>query len=119
MSRDVLAEVRDVLTRPELRAKAPDLTPDKVAAFLSELAGYSTWIADVPEVYRLERDPKDSKYVNLAIAASAAYLVTWDRDLLSLMDRSSIQGREFAGRFPQVRILDPPTFLNELKNRPA
>ena len=62
----------------------------------------------------LERDPKDSKYINLAIAARAPYVVTRDKDLLDLMsDRPD--GIEFRRRFPALKIVDPATFVGEIK----
>lgn len=113
VSPDVLAEVRDVLTRPQVVAKAPALTPDVVNAFLRDVAGYATLVRSVPEVYTLERDPKDSKYINLALAAGAERIVTWDSDLLDLMDPGRAEGREFTGRFPALKIVQPPVFVRE------
>jgi predicted nucleic acid-binding protein len=55
---------------------------------------------------RDENDDKDERYINLALASSAAYLVTWDKDLLDLMDD---QG--FRLQFPQLTILEPPALL--------
>src|SRR5205809_2340692 len=49
-------EVRDVLTRPKLMAKAPRLTADVVDAFLRDMASYSTVIGEVPKVYWLDRE---------------------------------------------------------------
>lgn len=63
-----------------------------------------------PRVESLERDPKDEPYLNLAIATKAEYLVTRDRDLLDLMHDSSFQQR-----YPDLRILDPVEFLNEIR----
>ena len=60
----------------------------------------------VPETFKLERDPKDERYINLAIASTAAYLVTWDRDLLDLMD-----DKGFRRQFPGLTILEPPALL--------
>jgi predicted nucleic acid-binding protein len=62
LSADVLAEIRDVLTRPKLLAKYPALTEQAVDRFLGHYVGRARWIEDVPEHYVLARDPKDSKY---------------------------------------------------------
>lgn len=109
-SPDVLAEIHDVLTRPKLLAKYPALTEQAVDAFLAQQLRGAKWMSDVPEQYVLARDPKDSKYVNLAIAAGADYLVTSDRDLLELMEPASEVGQEFRSRFPGIRILEPTRF---------
>lgn len=115
MSQEVLAEIREVLNRPEHQAKFPALTPTAVDAFLAHYLRFAAWFSDVPEAFRLERDPKDSKYVNLALAAEAPYLVTTDRDLLDLMDQSTDTGSAFVKRFPTLRILDPMEFLRAIR----
>jgi len=116
LSPDVLAEIRDVVTRPKLRRKFPALTPQAVDAFVSRYLRRANWIVDVPGVYTVQRDPKDSKYVNLALAAAAPYLVTQDKDLLDLMKTDTPEGSEFCRRFANLKIVDPVTFLRELGN---
>ena len=106
----VLAEILDVLTRPKLVARYPALTAIAVDAFLTQFLRAALWIADVPEAYVLERDPKDSKYINLAIASGARFLVTSDLDLLELMATESAAGRDFRSRFPDIQILTPADF---------
>jgi putative PIN family toxin of toxin-antitoxin system len=107
---DVLAEIRDVLTRPKLVAKYPALTKQAVDAFLAQHLRMATWINDVPEHYVLARDPDDSIYLNLAITAGAPYVVTTDLDLLDLMDPQSTAGIDFCNRFPGVEIVGPAAF---------
>jgi len=114
LSPAVLAEIQDVLTRPRHQRQFPQLTPERVAEFLEEITRRSCLVEDVPEVYRLDRDPKDSKYVNLAIATAAPYLVTRDKDLLELMDATLPEGRDFRLRFPDLRILTPADFVQEI-----
>ena len=110
LSPDVLAEIRGVLTRPKLLAKYSALTPQAVDAFLAHYLRSAKWISEVPEHYVLARDPKDSKYLNLAITAMAPHLVTDDRDLLDLMKPQSTVGIDFRNRFPGVQILTPAAF---------
>ena len=114
MSRAVLSEIRDVLAREEYRDEFPALTDEAVAAFLREVLGLTRMIRKVPHVYTVERDPKDSKYVDLAAAAGASYLVTRDRDLLDLMKHTTRQGREFRRRFRKLIILEPGDFCREI-----
>ncbi|HEY2911138.1 MAG TPA: putative toxin-antitoxin system toxin component, PIN family, partial [Gemmataceae bacterium] len=45
----------------------------------------ATTIEPVPDAFELQRDPEDSKYLNLAIAANAKLIVSRDNDLLDLM----------------------------------
>ena len=51
-------------------------------------------------------------YLNLAIASSAAYLTTWDKDLLDLMNMV-----EFRQRFPLLTILEPPALVRALETK--
>jgi uncharacterized protein len=77
-----LSELVAVLNRPELARKSARFSELEIGRLLA-LAGRATVIE--PEVsVSFERDPKDAKFLELAIAAQADYLVTEDRDLLSL-----------------------------------
>lgn len=117
LSAEVLAEIRDVLTRPKLRARFPALSTDAVDAFLAQQISLAIWVNDVPEEFVLERDPDDSKYVNLAIAAGASHLVTDDLDLLDLMAPQSAAGIDFRTRFPSLQVVAPATFEAQLNQR--
>jgi putative PIN family toxin of toxin-antitoxin system len=110
LSPDVLAEIRDVLTRPKLRAKYPALSTLAVDAFLAQHLRSARWFNHVPEQFVLQRDPKDSKYLNLAIAAVAPFIVTLDLDLLDLMKHENAEGRVFRSRYPDIQILTPTQF---------
>ncbi len=114
VSPEVLAEVSDVLNRPKLRKKLPALTAGRAAAFLNDIAGFATLIADVPNLFRYDRDPKDEPYVNLAIAADARYLVSRDKDLLDLSD-----DEDFRLRFPGLVILDPAALIRKVERPPG
>jgi putative PIN family toxin of toxin-antitoxin system len=109
VSPEILSEVDDVLRRPKLRRKFPALTHEAVNAFLEDLRSRASLILEIPKVFEYPRDPKDEPYLNLAIAAEARYLVSFDNDLLDLMDDP-----DFRQRFPQLTILDPPAFLRAL-----
>ena len=103
---EVMAEVCDVLSRPKVRRKLPTLTDEAVEAFLRDILLRAVMLSEVPAAFRLERDPKDERYLNLALASQASYLVTWDRDLLDLMNDEG-----FRQQFPQLIILEPPALL--------
>src|SRR5262245_4108933 len=74
LSEELLAEVRDVLTRPKMRQKFPALTPEAVSAFLDRLGRHALMVSEVGSALTLSRDVKDEKYLNLAVAAGATYL---------------------------------------------
>jgi predicted nucleic acid-binding protein len=61
------------------------------------------------EANRCLRDPKDERYLNLAIAVGARYLVSRDTDLLDLM-----KDQPFRNQFPHLNILDPTAFLQAM-----
>jgi putative PIN family toxin of toxin-antitoxin system len=109
LSTEVLAEVKDVLNRPKLRNKLPNLTPERVNELLEYIEGRSLIVPTVPRVFTLDRDPKDEIYVNLAIEAGANFLVSRDKDLLDLMSDPA-----YRSQFPGLTILDPVAFLKEL-----
>jgi putative PIN family toxin of toxin-antitoxin system len=114
VSADVLSEVGGVLMRPALSRKFERLTPERVARFLDFAERHSTVVVNVPRLIELERDPKDEKYLNLAIAAGADRLVTRDRDLLDLMTPGDPIGTKVRSVAPQLRIVDVPFFVHEL-----
>jgi predicted nucleic acid-binding protein len=66
-------------------------------------------VDEVPRIYALERDRKDEPYLNLALEVRARYLVSRDRDLLDLMSDEA-----FSATYPELIILDPPSFLQAI-----
>jgi len=119
LSPDVLAEVTDVLNRPEIRKSLKTITPERVERFLADIAAKATTISEVPKQFTYARDPKDEPYLNLALAARAEYLVAWDKDLLALMDDKTPDGKDFCERFRGLAILTPVEFLREMSSRAA
>ena len=119
LSEEILDELRDVLTRPKIRKKFPALTHEAVEAFLARVDRFAHRVAKPPAVVALARDPKDEKYLNLAVAAGASHLVSWDQDILDLMDDPSADARTFRAKFPHITILDPVAFLNTLETKAA
>jgi len=119
LSPSVFAEVREVLGRFDLQQKFTGLIPERVDRFLKEVASRSIFLQDVPSIFNLPRDPKDEPYIDLAIAAHANYLVTWNmRHLGYLMKHDTPEGKDFCRRFPDIKILEPPTFLHDVDGLP-
>lgn len=114
VSRDLLEEVRDVLSRPKIRRKMPLLTEERVATLIERLESKAVLIPHVPKHVAYPRDPDDEPILNLAVEAGAKYLVSRDHDLLSLMEASRPEGEAFRSAFPNLTILDPVAFLQEL-----
>jgi putative PIN family toxin of toxin-antitoxin system len=109
----ILDEVRDVLGRPQIRAKNPALTDEAVSEFCNRVRQVAQRIDPIPATFALARDPDDEPYVNLAIAATADYLVTRDKDMLGLM-----QDAAFRAQYPTLTILDPVALLQILNPPP-
>jgi len=84
LSVELLAEVRDVLTRPKVRLKFPALTPEAVDAFITEIGSMATMFDPVLNQFTWPTDPGDDHILNLAIHAQAEYLVTWETRILHL-----------------------------------
>ena len=57
------------------------------------------------------RDPKDEKYINLAVEAEVYYIVSRDKDLLDLMTGHTDECKDFRRRFRPLRVIDPAEFL--------
>jgi putative PIN family toxin of toxin-antitoxin system len=125
VSDDVLAEVNDVLTRPEIARKFPDLTPERVSELLQRIEDKAVQLRPIPQRYSLPRDPKDEPYLNLAIAANAEFLITRDKDLLDLMNDNTESGKSFRAQYDSITIIDPVELLRMISeqrnppNRPA
>lgn len=113
--KDVLAEVEDVLNRPEIRNHFQTLTDEIVEAFLLRLQKISEIIRSVPKEFSYSRDPDDEVYINLAICAEADYLVSRDNDLLDLMTAYTIEAKEFRQRFRPLIVFEPLEFLKEMR----
>jgi hypothetical protein len=120
LSDDTLTEAREVPSRPELRARYSQLTPERVTAFFGEVGSLAVMIHRPPHVFDLPRDAKDEPFTDLAVAGNAAFLITWnERHLTYLMRRDTPEGVEFCSRFPGLTICTPPDFLRTLSSTPA
>src|SRR2546430_838083 len=101
-SRQLMNEIRDVLTRPALRLKNARLTDEALEEFFANMEQKAVYIDSLPAHFRLERDPKDEHLLNLAIEANARWLVTHDRDLLDLMDEVRPEAQSFRASHPGI-----------------
>jgi hypothetical protein len=116
VSREVLEEVRAVLARPKIRRRNPAITDERVEALLRRVADKATLCPEVRQHFTYARDPKDEKYLNLAIDVAAEYLVSRDKDLLDLMTDAAEEGQDFRRRFPALRIIEPVEFLRTVRS---
>ncbi len=80
LSNSVLSELEEVLYRPKFDRY---LTKERRQEFLENLTENAQFI-DVTELINECRDPKDNKYLELALNCQAECIVTGDDDLLVL-----------------------------------
>ena len=112
VSRATLRELRRVLEYEEVLAISPSMTPERIGAFLERLTFRATLLRRVPHILDYPRDPKDEPYIDLASAAKADYLVSRDKDLLSLMTARSVIAKQFRQKTRPLKVVDPVDFLN-------
>jgi len=98
LSNPILAELSDVLARPKFDRYIPARLRAEFLAALIDKAELVTITAVVTDC----RDPKDNKYLELAVSGRASHILTGDADLLAL--------HPYAG----VSIIQPQAFLQEL-----
>ena len=111
-----LHELQEVLNRPILQRKFPSLTTALVTDFIERIKLCSTYSANITSVFPLDRDPKDAKYIDLAFAAKADFLVTRDNDILGLRDTKEL--KEASNKLNwKFKIVDPFEMLSFLRER--
>lgn len=101
VSIDIVAEVYRIFRYPKIQKRITSVDNKALIQMLED---------HVERVYPQERthvssDPDDEKYLEAAIACQADYLVTGDRDLLSLK------------KFGTTRIVSPKEFVKVLEKK--
>lgn len=97
VSQATAQELLEVLQRPELTRKYPNLNAINNERVIDLLAQAET--VEVVHISKIVRDPKDDIIVATALAGHADYLVSEDKDLLTLKQVET------------VRIVDTATFI--------
>ena len=115
VSEDILAEIKDVLSRPFLREKHPNLTVEKVENLIEMLLDKAEFVKEVPKYFTFSRDPNDEPYINLAVETEADFIVSRDKDLLDLMTDYTDEAKEFRQRFRPLKIVAPTEFLQIIR----
>lgn len=96
-TREILAELTEQLHRKEVQFAAPSGLADEWMVYIRT---YTHLFPASGTVVGVCRDPKDDKFLDAAISATAPFLVTGDKDLLTLAHFQNIQivtPRQFAG----------------------
>ena len=95
------------------------VTDQKAEALLARLIPVCHLVENPPSVYRHPVDPKDSHYVDLAVASNAKLIVSRDKHLLNLTNPLKLGASQFMEQFPQLQVLDPARLLQMLRARKA
>jgi putative PIN family toxin of toxin-antitoxin system len=101
LSPAIVREVLEVLHRPRLRARFPQITRLDIAHVITLFQ--QAQVVEPQDVPAASRDPKDDKFLACARSAGAGYLVTVDKDLLVL------------GVYEGTRICQPAEFIARLE----
>ncbi len=107
----------EVIVSPIIKQEL-DLLPEELASKLSpdrmaRLRRYlkilllKAKLLEPKEIISLSRDPKDDAYLSLCLSAEADYLVTGDKDLLSIRPDQLV-----STGFSQLKIVTPKKFLS-------
>ncbi len=101
---------------PKIRERNSQLTDERVNAFITRIADRATIVEDIPPHFNYARDPKDEKYINLAIQVGADYIVSRDKDMLDLMTGHSDECKGFRQRFRLLKIIEPVELLKTVES---
>jgi len=96
----IIRDVLEVLRRPQLRAKFPQITQLHVRRIIALFE--QARVIEPGDVLPVARDPADDKFLACARLAKAEYLVTEDKDLLVLEEHEG------------CRICQPSEFIELL-----
>lgn len=99
VTREILAELAAQLQRKSAQFAAP---PELADEWLRYIRTYAHLVPANNTVVGVCRDPKDDQFLDAAISGDAPFLVTGDKDLLSL------------GRYETVQIVSPREFATLL-----
>jgi putative PIN family toxin of toxin-antitoxin system len=114
VSRATLKELRAVFAYRSVREGFPELTDGEIGSFLDRLLFRARLVGRVRHVLEYPRAPQDEPYIDLAATVKADYLVSRDKDLLSLMSGHSVVCKQFRQKTHPLRVVDPVTLLRLL-----
>lgn len=102
-NRDVLREYRYVLESQTLRRRFPFIDSRVVETTMLRLKYRGDAVREKVQ-FEFPRDPEDARFIELAIAGKADFLVTDDDDLLTLKQSHSDAARRLRQRAHKLRI---------------
>jgi putative PIN family toxin of toxin-antitoxin system len=115
----LLAEVKGVLGRQDVRKQFPALTPSAVSTFLADVRARTQLFDPVPRAFTLPGHPDDDHLFDLAIHARARYLVTWESRLLALAAGTDPAADQLRRLAPDLAIVTPVELAGILRGPPV
>ena len=100
---EIIAETRRKLLTSARMRRAGSYSDERVRRFCRGLVKVAEEVTDLPPLAGIVRDPNDDVIVAAAVKAKADYLVTRDKDLLSL------------GGYQGIRMITPEAFRGILR----
>ncbi len=97
LSVDIIAELRDVLSRPKF-----NLTEGEVDSTIKELLKFCKVVIPHEKLNVVKADPKDNIIIEAAVSSRADFVVSGDKHLLDLK------------KFRTIKIINTFEFLKEL-----
>lgn len=113
LSADILREYYVVLGDADLQARFSGITDEAIERILGQFQYLGEYHKQINLTFRLDRDPEDAKFIELAIAGHATHIISHDKDLLSLPTSRSEAGKRFRQRLPGVKVQDAAVFVRE------
>lgn len=92
-----------------------EVEDEYIDAFIKRLTFRGILLRNVPHVIDYPRARQDEPYVGLAVASKAEFLVSRDKDLLSLMTGHSAICKRFRQVTHPLRVVNPVEFLAVLR----
>ncbi len=113
LSKHVLDEYRAVLAHPSLQDRFPEMAAKNIAYLMKRLLFVGEYMRTPRARFEFPRDPRDEKFIELAIELSATQIISSDKDLLSLPQSNSDAGKRFRQRLPGVKVTEASDFLRQ------
>jgi putative PIN family toxin of toxin-antitoxin system len=104
LSEDILEETAATLAASERNRRRYKYSDEQIVAYCEELARIGTVIFDIPNLTGIVRDPNDDMIIACAVAAKADFLVSRDKDLLTI------------GSYEVIDMVTPESFLHILRD---
>jgi predicted nucleic acid-binding protein len=95
-----------------LLERFPVITAREVAFLIKRLLFVGEYVRSPRTRFAYERDPRDEKFIELAIELSATHIISSDDDLLSLPQSRSDAGKRFRQRLPNIALVEASQFLD-------